>query len=445
MQIMNIAGVMFVGRSPGIVQLLTLVVLVLLGLFYWPFKLTGYNIDFEKYSRITENVNSRSSNCSINSNCSTDVTVVAQFKSLVLRLTGINRTSVVMRLESTLHGAADQLPPLLQILQEFEAKYKCEACVDSRPSPRTVLDFRVRLEHNVHKLGLAMPAIVMNPKGRLGNQMGEYATIYALRKIYNATVVRKPVRRHLEEAFSHLTIPSLERFKEGDWVAAGFDSHRSTFNNVQLAAAGLLGPHPFITPGTPFETCIFAAFRAELREEFRFDDNVTQQAEARLRRVREATAQVEVEGAGLLVTVGIHVRLTDYPHHMESLYSVRNITNCYGSYMKNAINYFLQRHVNVAFLVASDDVNSTRSLIDELRINNVFFSEGTPLVDMYALSMCDHHIITLGTYGFWTAFLGSGTTIFPVIDSTTGYRYSKTLYDSAGLGPPDFVPIPMVQ
>jgi galactoside 2-L-fucosyltransferase 1/2 len=106
--------------------------------------------------------------------------------------------------------------------------------------------------------------------------------------------------------------------------------------------------------------------------------------------------------------IGIHVRRGDF----HGLHIVSSDT-----YLLNATQYFISLYPDAHFIVASDDKPYCARLFSTL--SNVFllpssFSVGD---DMIALAVCEHTIITGGTFGWWAAFLADGhvyhDTIYP--------------------------------
>lgn len=97
--------------------------------------------------------------------------------------------------------------------------------------------------------------------------------------------------------------------------------------------------------------------------------------------------------------VGIHVRRGDFAR-ME--YSSSD------EYLFTAIRYFTEHYPDVHFLVASDDKRYCRNLFRHR--SNIFITPNRFSVgeDLVALSLCEHSIVTGGTFGWWTAFLANG-------------------------------------
>jgi galactoside 2-L-fucosyltransferase 1/2 len=101
------------------------------------------------------------------------------------------------------------------------------------------------------------------------------------------------------------------------------------------------------------------------------------------------------------VLVGIHVR------RYESQY----LKKPSGSYFENAMEYFTHRYIDVGFVVVSDDPDWC-SEMDYFKKKDVHIvpEHQHYAVDMAILAACDHIIISVGTFGFWAAYLGPDST-----------------------------------
>jgi hypothetical protein len=96
---------------------------------------------------------------------------------------------------------------------------------------------------------------------------------------------------------------------------------------------------------------------------------------------------------------GIHVRRSDFVR-MELISS--------DEYLLSSIEYFVTRFPNAHFIVASDDKPYCQKLFHNR--SNIFLAPDTFSVgeDLVTLSLCEHSIITAGTFGWWSAFLANG-------------------------------------
>uniref|UniRef100_A0A6A7FW40 L-Fucosyltransferase n=1 Tax=Hirondellea gigas TaxID=1518452 RepID=A0A6A7FW40_9CRUS len=266
--------------------------------------------------------------------------------------------------------------------------------------------------------------------------MGEYATIYALHKIFNVSAVLTSKQKHeFHGHFPYLSLPVIKIENTKKWTTL----HRGNDYNyvaLELAAAGLLGPKCFLQDDWPFEMQIFNTYRDDILREFAFSDQLILKADAILadeRRLFNSTSPITF--------IGVHIRRGDYPKYMKSQYSTKaNLS--YVKYLARAIEHYRGLHDNIIFIVASDDRPHARTLFMSLNHTKVFIADGTAFEDMCLLSRCNHSIITLGSFGFWTGYFSPGTTTYPDFMSTTSREYflSRARYERAQIE--NFIALP---
>ncbi|KAG7174053.1 Galactoside 2-alpha-L-fucosyltransferase 1-like 1 [Homarus americanus] len=223
--------------------------------------------------------------------------------------------------------------------------------------------------------GLQLPILSAQPMGRLGNVMGQYATLLALGHAYNATVRLSPdMKRYLGKIFPNLTMPLVPgKFSRQDWVPLRSLSIWN-YAKSEMAAAGLLGPRLFLLTGI-------------------------------------ATASISEKYEGKV------------PGEV---------------YFRRALQYYRHKYPRVVFIVASDD----RKFITEKfsHYPDIIFSLGTTRqADMATLASCNHSIITVGSYGFWTGYLTGGEVVYPNITFGKLYTFSREWYKMSRLK--NFTPI----
>ncbi|CAF1234421.1 unnamed protein product [Rotaria sordida] len=98
--------------------------------------------------------------------------------------------------------------------------------------------------------------------------------------------------------------------------------------------------------------------------------------------------------------VGIHIRRGDF-------LLVRRASS--DQYILNAMNHFVSKYHLVRFIIATDDKSYCRKLFNKR--NDVIFTPNSfsAAHDLTVLTLCDHLIITVGTFGWWGAFLNNKT------------------------------------
>ena len=105
--------------------------------------------------------------------------------------------------------------------------------------------------------------------------------------------------------------------------------------------------------------------------------------------------------------VGIHVRRTDF-QTMISKREGRVVAD--GNFTRKSMNAFRAQYKDAFFVVVSDDQKWCQKTI---KGSDVIFSPfKEPIVDMAILSLCNHTIITAGTFSWWGAWLANGTTVY---------------------------------
>jgi galactoside 2-L-fucosyltransferase 1/2 len=101
--------------------------------------------------------------------------------------------------------------------------------------------------------------------------------------------------------------------------------------------------------------------------------------------------------------IGIHIRRGDFLTFFKIDTSIE--------YIIQAMNYYRRKYINCRFLIASDDKKYVQTYLGnntDVFITPLNFFSGD---DMAALALCEHMIVTAGTYGWWAAWLAGGEVI----------------------------------
>ncbi|XP_078080083.1 galactoside alpha-(1,2)-fucosyltransferase 2-like isoform X1 [Mustelus asterias] len=235
--------------------------------------------------------------------------------------------------------------------------------------------------------------------GRLGNQMGEYATLYALAKLNGYQAYILPAMANYLSPIFNITLPVLHRsmrykiyWKEyhlNDWM-------EDQYHNIP--------EHCVMLTGYPCSWTFYHHIREEILREFTFHDFIKDQANAFLRRIGGERKNVTY--------VGVHVRRGDY---MQIMPDVWKGVIADKEYLDTAMAYFRNKYKNVIFAVTSNGMDWSKQNIDNSK-GDVFFSDdpkqSSPANDIAILAHCNHTIMTVGTFGFWAGYLAGGETIY---------------------------------
>ncbi|XP_076987363.1 galactoside alpha-(1,2)-fucosyltransferase 2 isoform X2 [Tamandua tetradactyla] len=240
----------------------------------------------------------------------------------------------------------------------------------------------------------------VNSQGRLGNQMGEYATLYALAKM-NGRPAFIPALMHSALApIFRISLPVLhdsvasrihwQNYHLHDWMEEQYRHIPGEF--VRLT-------------GYPCSWTFYHHLRPEILQEFSLHEHVREEAQAFLRGLR-------VNGSRPATFVGVHVRRGDYVHVMPHMWKGVVADR---RYLQEALDWFRARYSNLVFVVTSNGMAWCQENIDASRGDVVFAGNGiesSPAKDFALLTQCNHTVMTIGTFGIWAAYLAGGNTIY---------------------------------
>eukprot|EP00079_Xenopus_tropicalis_P016933 XP_004916333.1 PREDICTED: galactoside 2-alpha-L-fucosyltransferase 2-like [Xenopus tropicalis] len=239
----------------------------------------------------------------------------------------------------------------------------------------------------------------VGPAGRLGNLMGEYATLYALAKLNgHQAYINQNMHNQLSKIFK-IKLPVINdeaisriRWRDywlHDWMSPEYANIQGEF--VRLG-------------GYPCSFTFYDHIKNEILEEFTFLDYVKEESYAYLDKARGDRENVTF--------VGIHVRRGDYVHVMPNTW--KGVVADKG-YLDKATDYFRQKYENPLFIVTSNGMDWCKENMNNSR-GDIHFAgdghEGSPGRDFALLAHCNHTIMTIGTFGVWAGYLVGGETVY---------------------------------
>ncbi|XP_072343300.1 galactoside alpha-(1,2)-fucosyltransferase 2-like [Scyliorhinus torazame] len=239
----------------------------------------------------------------------------------------------------------------------------------------------------------------MNSIGRLGNQMGEYATLYALAKLNGHQAYILPAMANYLSPIFKITLPTLHDSVRNRIHWKGYNLHDWMEDQYRSI------PGDFVMfSGYPCSWTFYHHIREEILHEFTFHDFLKEQTNTFLRRIRGEQKNVTY--------VGVHVRRGDYIHVMPNVWKGVIADK---KYLDTAMAYFRNKYKNVVFVVTSNGMDWSKENIDNSK-GDVFFSDdpkqSSPADDIAILAHCNHTIMTVGTFGYWVGYLAGGETIY---------------------------------
>ncbi|XP_058385752.1 galactoside alpha-(1,2)-fucosyltransferase 1 [Diceros bicornis minor] len=240
------------------------------------------------------------------------------------------------------------------------------------------------------------------PDGRFGNQMGQYATLLALAQLNGRQAFILPAMHAALAPVFRITLPVLA--PEVDRHTAWRELELHDWMSEEYAR--LKEPLLKFT-GFPCSWTFFHHLREQIRSEFTLHDHLRQEAQALLSQLHLGRT-----GGRPSTFVGVHVRRGDYlqvmPQRWKGVVGDR-------AYLQQAMDWFRERHEAPIFVVTSNGMGWCRENIDTSRGDVIFAGngqEGSPGKDFALLMQCNHTIMTIGTFGFWAAYLAGGDTVY---------------------------------
>ena len=239
--------------------------------------------------------------------------------------------------------------------------------------------------------------LVMNRRGRLGNEMWEYSALYGIAKLTNRIPVLGPGFADIHQVFK-LSVPvnrSATRFRGMKKVK----DHRHGVHDVQETKADVQSvPHDVELVGYYQSMQYFQHVSDDVRKEFTFRTRILSQVDAFFRAQNFSKTGI--------VKVGIHIRHKEFnrPPWVKLGFGPPPV-----AYYSNAMKYFQKKYSNVHFILCSDDITWARKHI--VGDNITFVTNHEAGVDMAIVASCDHVIISNGTYSWWAGWLCRGTTV----------------------------------
>lgn len=243
-------------------------------------------------------------------------------------------------------------------------------------------------------------------KGRLGNVMGEYATLWGLGRAFNVSVLLHPdMEKELLRIFPDLSMERLPASCKSGWTRLDktytFPPQKQGL--FESAAAGLLGPGKFMLGDNPVKVHLFHPFREDLLRELTFSPSLKKQANDILTSVKNRMKMKSQE----ITFVGVHIRRTDYIEYIKKY----NTTIPSRGYYVRAMQYYREKYSRPIFIMASDDPVYCKRTFKAFK--DVVLIHGNREMDMATLAACNHSIISVGSFSFWCGYLSGGEVVYP--------------------------------
>ncbi|XP_063415480.1 galactoside 2-alpha-L-fucosyltransferase SEC1-like [Mytilus trossulus] len=244
-------------------------------------------------------------------------------------------------------------------------------------------------------------------RGRLGNLMFIYASVYGIAKSKGMVLVvdTSDIINTVFPNLNALAVDSAFYFCNSTKLvyerrACAYDIDTTQFNNRKNTTL-----KAYLQSWKYFKNV-----EKEIRRQFVFKQEVQDKAQAIINNyTREYIQNRNITNT--LQIIGVHIRRGDYLKPGKVAFGYKVATK---SYLNKAFKFFRSKFKNCLFLIFTapnrEDLKWRKYHMNGSDVINVDANERD--VDMCALSKCNHTIITVGSFGWWSAWLNKGMTIY---------------------------------
>ncbi|GFG32820.1 hypothetical protein Cfor_07351 [Coptotermes formosanus] len=250
------------------------------------------------------------------------------------------------------------------------------------------------------------PIVTVRQLGRLGNQMWEYVSVWAIaKKTGREPYVPSCLIQKLGKIFRNLTVPPISYLAYCPVV----EYPVAVTGDMLDHSNGSILLHNYIQLPT-----YIAPLLHEVRSMFQFKESMVEESQRLL--------HIASRGVNNITYVGVHVRRTDYIAYLKRKY---HASPAKPDYFLRQMDVFRNKYKPVMFVVLSDDPEWCER---ELRGDNVvLIKTKSPTQDLAIMAACNHSIIDYGTYGAWGAILAGGDTLVYNLSRTGEFRLASLL------------------
>ena len=256
--------------------------------------------------------------------------------------------------------------------------------------------------------------------GRLGNQLFRFAALLGISTRYNRRMTIDASEKELLSVFPDAGVVSVDscasRLLLGSPKFATYDAAFEHLPDKDICSEGYFQSWRY-----------FRDVEKTLRSRLAFSARVGRRAAT----LYDRALKKGVVANSSTTVVGVHVRRGDYRIAVE--YNMPSV-----SYYRKAMEYFKRKTRNAHFLVVSDDIEWCKTNLNFFP--EMTFHHNSAAVDLALLSSCQHIIISVGTYGWWSAWLAGGSVVyFDNFISKSSNIFSE--FKSTDFYPPSWIPM----
>lgn len=282
---------------------------------------------------------------------------------------------------------------------------------------------RTFVEPTIREQKLRCIVLVQDVKGRLGNRLFLVASGYGLARLHSCHLYLTPqIVEELKRTFLLDVSPVLISSSLFHSINnRNFTSMNSTSKEVDCRYLPELSRPNGIPPGTIFDlqgfwqsylhfaqyadelrANVFVATQPVLQKVSTFFGDIYQKQfgdKSQFSLENHHSFKKQLAQSNRLTWIGIHIRRTDL------------VSKNYASskeYIFSAIQYYTSLFSDAYFVVASDDKSYCDNLFQNQPNVSITPRSFSPGDDLITLSLCQHSIVTGGTFSWWSAYLAHG-------------------------------------
>jgi len=243
--------------------------------------------------------------------------------------------------------------------------------------------------------------------GRIGNMMFAYASLVGIALKSHRTPVL-PMSHFLRSMF-HIKAAVLPHRLAGvaklsELWAGTYDDRLERFQSDK---------HLLELTGYFQSWKYFADIEHKIRAEFTFHDRLTVAVDEFLQSTISTYYGPGVQRRDV-VLIGVHVRVTDMAADANV---ARGYSIATPEYFTAAMEFYQSRfpHERLLYILATDDEEWCRHSYPYSSSGKspvVHTTLGPAVQDLAILAACNHTVISVGSFGWWAAWLGNGMTVY---------------------------------
>lgn len=261
-------------------------------------------------------------------------------------------------------------------------------------------------DEEVVQVKQSVPFMTVQLHGRTGNMMFAYASLLGLAK----QTVRTPVFPgdiYFRMLF-HIKAEPYNRKDIKSWVK--YAERHACMYDERLANMGETSADMVELAGYFQSWKYFEHIKDEVKAQFTFQDEILQKASSGIESAIRGTFNGSTRRADVTL-IGVHVRRGDVTTYESYLLGY---TSASSEYITEAMQYFGRRfrRRKLLFLLVSDDFKWCEENVKEVSGPIVMLKNASDVTHLAALSLCNHTIMTVGSFGWWGAWLAGGETVY---------------------------------